>query len=215
MVFQSGALFDSLTVRENIEFPLEERRDLSPEEIDARVAQLAEMLEISELLDKLPSDLGSIKTTPNYVFITPNLCNDGHDAHCVDGGLGGFQAIDAFLQKWVPQITSSPAFKKDGLLIITFDESDSAGGDASTACCGEQGLPGSTQLAGMNGPGGGRIGAVLLSPFIKPGTVSSEPYNHYSTLRYVEDTFGLAHLGYAGQAGLKVFGSDVFKRTAP
>lgn len=166
-------------------------------------------------LAKLPADLGTIKTTPNYSFITPNLCNDGHDAHCVDGGLGGFQAIDAFLKKWVPLITDSPAFKKDGLLIITFDESDSAGGDASMACCGEQGLPGSSQLPGMNGPGGGRIGAVLLSPFIKPGTVSSEPYNHYSTLRYVEDTFGLPHLGYAGQAGLKVFGSDVFKRTAP
>jgi phospholipase C len=166
-------------------------------------------------LDQLPADLRKIETTPNYSFITPNLCNDGHDSKCVDGGLGGFPAIDAFLRKWVPLITSSPAFKKDGLLIITFDESDSAGDDASTACCGEQGLPGSAQLAGMNGPGGGRIGAVLLSPFIKPGTVSSEPYNHYSTLRYVEDTFGLAHLGYAGQAGLKVFGSDVFKRTAP
>jgi phosphatidylinositol-3-phosphatase len=158
-------------------------------------------------LDALPADLRKVETTPNYSFITPNLCNDGHDSKCVDGGLGGFQAIDAFLRKWVSLITSSPAFKKDGLLIITFDESDSAGSDASTACCGEQGLPGSAQLAGVNGPGGGRIGAVLLSPFIKPGTVSSEPYNHYSTLRYVEDTFGLP--------GLKVFGSDVFKRTAP
>ena len=166
-------------------------------------------------LDKLPADLGSIKTTPNYAFITPNLCNDGHDAHCVDGGPGGFQAIDAFLKKWVPLITGSPAFKKDGLLIITFDESGFAGPESSTACCGEQGLPGSSQQAGMNGPGGGLIGAVLLSRFIKPGTVSSEPYNHYSTLRYVEDTFGLPHLGYAGQAGLKVFGPDVFTRTAP
>ncbi len=166
-------------------------------------------------LDALTADLRRIESTPNYSFITPNLCNDGHDAHCVDGGLGGFQAIDAFLRKWVPRVTSSPAFKKDGLLIITFDESDSAGADASAACCGEQGLPGSSQLAGMNGPGGGRIGAVLLSPFIKPGTVSSAPYNHYSTLRYVEDNFGLPHLGYAGQPGLKAFGSDVFKRTAP
>ena len=166
-------------------------------------------------LDRLPADLASLKTTPNYVFITPNLCNDGHDAHCVDGGPGGFQAIDAFLQKWVPLITGSAAFKKDGLLIITFDESDLSGADGSAACCGEQGLPGAPQQAGMNGPGGGLIGAVLLSPFIKPGTVSSEPYNHYSTLRYVEDTFKLPHLGYAGQPGLKVFGPDVFTRTAP
>ncbi len=36
-------------------------------------------------LDQLPTDLASAKTTPNYVFITPNLCEDGHDAPCVDG----------------------------------------------------------------------------------------------------------------------------------
>ena len=46
-------------------------------------------------LDKLPIDLRSVDTTPNYSFITPNLCNDGHDAHCVDGSPGGYQAIDA------------------------------------------------------------------------------------------------------------------------
>jgi hypothetical protein len=56
---------------------------------------------------------------------------------------------------------------------------------------------------------------VLLSPFIEPRTVSAAPYNHYSTLRYIEDTFGLAHLGYAGQSGLKVFGADVFTHKAP
>src|SRR5712672_1423326 len=43
MVFQSGALFDSLTVAENIEFPLEKRADLTEEEKEARVAELAEM----------------------------------------------------------------------------------------------------------------------------------------------------------------------------
>ena len=59
MVFQSGALFDSLTVRENIEFPLDERADLSAEQIDARVDELAEMLEITEFLDKLPDELST------------------------------------------------------------------------------------------------------------------------------------------------------------
>ena len=59
MVFQSGALFDSLTIRENIEFPLDDRKDLSPEQIDARVAELAEMLEIGDVLDRLPSELST------------------------------------------------------------------------------------------------------------------------------------------------------------
>jgi phospholipid/cholesterol/gamma-HCH transport system ATP-binding protein len=59
MVFQSGALFDSLTVGENIAFPLADRADLSPEAVDARVAELAEQLEISEFLDKLPDELST------------------------------------------------------------------------------------------------------------------------------------------------------------
>jgi hypothetical protein len=63
---------------------------------------------------------------------------------------------------------------------------------------------------GVNGPGGGRVGAVLLSPFIKPGTVSNVGYNHYSLLRSIEDIFSLDHLGYAGRKGVTAFGRDVF-----
>jgi phospholipid/cholesterol/gamma-HCH transport system ATP-binding protein len=59
MVFQSGALFDSLTVGENIAFPLADRADLSPEAINARVAELAEQLEIGEYLDRLPDELST------------------------------------------------------------------------------------------------------------------------------------------------------------
>jgi hypothetical protein len=51
---------------------------------------------------------------------------------------------------------------------------------------------------------------VLLSPFIAPGTVSSQDYNHYSLLRSIEDAFGLAHLGYGASPGLRPFGSDIF-----
>jgi hypothetical protein len=190
-------------------------------------------------LRSLGPDLNSIATTPNYVFITPNLCHDGHDGghgnKCVDGEPGGLESADRFLSTLVPQIVSSPAFSRDGLLIITFDESDVedeyeasgravrvTGGDAA-ACCDEQpgpNLPAYQAAAGIPrtaingpgliGPGGGRIGAVLLSPFIKPGTVSQLPYNHYALLRSVEDMLGLEHLGYAGQAGLKSFGADIF-----
>ena len=55
MVFQSGALFDSLTIGENIAFPLEGREDLTLEQMQTRVAELADMLEVTEFLDKLPS----------------------------------------------------------------------------------------------------------------------------------------------------------------
>ena len=166
-------------------------------------------------LEQLRQDLLSAPTTPNYVFITPNLCNDGHDAQCVDGRRGGLTAVNAFLQKWVPLIIGSPAFKADGLLVITFDESDGAGEEGSSACCGEKPLPGARYQPGFRGPGGGRIGALLLSPFIRPGTVSAEPYNHYALLRTVERIFGLPPLGYAADAQLRILGADVFTAAGP
>jgi hypothetical protein len=161
-------------------------------------------------LSVLEQDLQHLQSTPAYTFITPNLCNDGHDPRCKDGSPGGPAAIDLFLRRWVPLITGSEAFRKDGLLIITFDESDGRGADGVSACCGERPLRGADLAPGFLGPGGGRIGAVLLSPFIRPGTVSDVPYNHYSLLRSVEDLFGLTHLGYAAEPGLAPFGPDVF-----
>ena len=59
MVFQSGALFDSLTVAENISFPLEDQAGLTPEDIDAYVHKLAHVLEVDEALDKLPGELST------------------------------------------------------------------------------------------------------------------------------------------------------------
>jgi phospholipid/cholesterol/gamma-HCH transport system ATP-binding protein len=59
MVFQSGALFDSLTVAENIAFPLEKQPGLEDEDVDAYVNKLANMLEVAEVLDKLPSELST------------------------------------------------------------------------------------------------------------------------------------------------------------
>jgi hypothetical protein len=155
----------------------------------------------------LQKDLRAVSSTPNFSFITPNLCNDGHDNPCVNqtGQASQLANIDAFLQQWVPLITNSPAFKKDGLLEVTFDEADT--GDA-TSCCGEVPGPAAPQ-PGLNGPGGGRIGSVLISPFIHPGTVSSVPYNHYSSLASIEDLFGLARLGQAKTASA-TFGNDVF-----
>jgi phosphatidylinositol-3-phosphatase len=159
----------------------------------------------------LARDLESSATTPAFSFITPNLCDDGHDFPCTNqpSGSSALADIDAFLETWVPKITASPAFRENGLLEITFDESDGPTSDSS-ACCGETPGPGSL-LPGLLGPGGGKIGAVLLSPDIKPGTVTSVPYNHYSSLATWESVLGLPRLGDAIMAG--AFGADVFTAT--
>jgi len=211
--------------------------------------------------NQLAQDLQHESTTPNFVFITPNLCHDGHDGNgavtaCKNGEKtdgthfgGGLVGANAFLKATVPLITNSPAFKEDGLLIITFDEgglnitsinggSFNAITNQGTSCCGQQPGPNIGPLVANGQPltlgfenadgsppnffistpgfGGDRVGGVLLSPFLKPGTVSNVPFNHYSMLKTIEDIFGLGHLGYAGQAGLQGFfgctGSDISAR---
>jgi phospholipase C len=159
-------------------------------------------------LTQLDSDLSSAASTPNLAFITPDLCHDAHDSSCADGGPGGLPAADSFLQTWVPKITGSPAWAEGSLLIVTFDEADT--GDASS-CCGETPGPNSPNPGGTTqGNGGGRIGAVLLSQYVQPGSTDATPYNHYSMLRSIEDIFGLGHLGFAAKSDLQPFGADVY-----
>jgi phospholipid/cholesterol/gamma-HCH transport system ATP-binding protein len=59
MVFQSGALFDSLTVAENVAFPLDGRDGEGDEKISQRVRELLDMLEVSDFADRLPADLST------------------------------------------------------------------------------------------------------------------------------------------------------------
>jgi len=59
MVFQNGALFDSLTVGENVAFPLREHNDLSEEQILQIVNGLLDMVGVREMRDLLPSDLST------------------------------------------------------------------------------------------------------------------------------------------------------------
>ncbi|GAC1538402.1 MAG: phosphatidylinositol-3-phosphatase [Acidimicrobiales bacterium] len=158
-------------------------------------------------LTALPGALASASTTPNLTYITPNLCHDGHDRPCVDGEPGGLVSADAFLKTWVPKILASPAYQTDGLLIVTFDESDNPAQDAS-ACCGEGPGPNSP-LPGISGLGGGRVGTVAVSRWIRPGSYNDTPYNHYGLLASMEDLFGLSHLGYAATAPYR-FARDVF-----
>jgi hypothetical protein len=161
---------------------------------------------------QLPTDLKSEKTTPNYVFITPDTCHDGHDAPCSApeaGQPGGLTSANQWLSVEVPKILQSKAFTTRGvrsLLLITFDEngfSDVAG------CCGvlASGAGPTTNLLAF----GGRVGLVALGTGIKPGKVVNTPYDHWSYLRTVEDTLGIGeHLNMSGlpttQAMTTLFG---------
>lgn len=83
-------------------------------------------------------DLQREATTPKFMFITPNLCNDGHDATCaapnVEGttnaagkNLGGLVSADLWLRHWMPMIFASAAYQNGKLLVvIAFDEAGAA-----------------------------------------------------------------------------------------
>ena len=116
-------------------------------------------------LSRLTADLSTVATTRNLTYITPNLCNDAHDSPCVDGRPGGLVTADQWLSTWIPKILASPAYQQDGLLVVTFDEADTASTDGADACCGEGPGP-NAPLPGIYGMGGGRTGTVLVSPFL-------------------------------------------------
>ncbi len=104
---------------------------------------------------------------PNFIFITPNLNDDGHDTNIeyADGWLSGF----------LPRIMDS-SFFNSSVIAITFDE-------------GAIDPPGSV--------GESHIATLLIGPpsIIKPGFKSDVYYNHYSLLATVEDIFHLGTLG--------------------
>jgi hypothetical protein len=162
-------------------------------------------------LSALTEDLKKVSTTRSLSYLTPDLCHDAHDASCKgNDGKGGLAAANAWFRTWIPRIRHSPAFQKDGLLVITADESEGAAED-SRACCGEGPGPNAGQ-PGIDGPGGGRVGALVIAPqFVKAGTSSKRTYNHYSLLASLEDLFGVGRLGYA-RTVTHVFGPDVYNK---
>jgi phospholipase C len=107
---------------------------------------------------------------PNFVWITPNMCDDAHDC--------ALDASDTWLKTWVPQILASSAWKDRGALFITFDEGDHA-------------LTAGTTF------GGGRIATVVLSPLGKAAYQSPLAYSHYALLRTIEDAWHLQPLNEA------------------
>ncbi len=163
-------------------------------------------------LDKLKTDLRSAKSTPSFAYVVPDRCHDGNPTPCAPGAPAGMQAADGWLKQVVPEITGSKAYKESGLLVLTVDEAPSSGEyKDSSSCCGQPAFPNlPAPTGGIGPPGGGQVGALLLSPFIKGGKLVQDTYNHFSLLRTVEDLFGLAHLGYAGGREVNAFGPSLF-----
>ena len=183
----------------------------------------------------LANDLSSEATTPAFGFVTPNLCDDGHDGTCTGTNLdgthtGGLAGADIWLQHYMPLIMASPSYQSGQMLVVV--TSDEGADNDTTACCNEQpgpnwAYPGFSPLFGTPtgpAPGGGQIGALLLnSKYIQPGTVDTTGYyNHYSALRSYEDLLGITsggtdgygHLGFAAAPGLTPFGQDIFQPDA-
>jgi phosphatidylinositol-3-phosphatase len=105
---------------------------------------------------------------PRFGWITPNLCNDGHDC--------SFAPADFHLYWLVPRIMRQLGPR--GLLIVTFDE-----GTSDAGCCGS--------------PGGGRIPTVIVGPRVPHGKEIRQAADLYSLLASIEDHFGLPRLRQA------------------
>jgi outer membrane biosynthesis protein TonB len=140
-----------------------------------------------EPITELKKDLKSEKSTANYSYISPDLCSAGVTGQCPEGAPTGAAAADLWLEETVPLIVESPAFKKDGLLIITFN-----GVNAT-----EPGVPPPAKPL--------RTGALLISQFATPGATDPARYNPYSLLRSTEELFGLDLLAKAADPKTKTF----------
>ena len=176
--------------------------------IDDAASCKANVVPLTHLVD----DLANPKTAPNFAMISPNLCNDGHDANCAGtnaagGKEGGLVGVNTWLKVWMPKILASPTYKAENtMVVVTFDEAEIS---ESSACCNEKPGPNSP-TPGLSGAGGGKVGALVLSPHVTAGNKVATPYNHYSLLRTIEDLFGLSHLGFAGAKDLAPLGDNLF-----
>ena len=172
-------------------------------------------------LESLATDLKKKvgKKTPALSYIVPNACHDGGELPCEPSQLAGPVATEEFLKTVVPEIQASPAYEEGGLIMITSSQARQTGATPDpSACCGNPvypNLPAAPEAtAGAGGVlasgGGGRVGLLLISPFVKAGTVNETFYNHFSTLLTIEELFELEKLGYANEPALLPFDETVF-----
>ena len=85
----------------------------------------------------------------------------------------------------------------------------------TTGVTGTPGASGTTGASGLSGAsgvetGGGKVGLLLISKYVKPGSSAFGEYNHFALLLSIEKLFELRPLGYAGAPGLLPFDDSIF-----
>lgn len=155
-------------------------------------------------LEQLPKDLSKATGTANYSYIAPTPCDSGATGQCAPGSVEGPAAADAFLAKWVPQILASPAYKEDGLLVVTFGATNPATTEAAPATAPTT-APAEDPL---------HVGTLLVSRFLSGGSTNATTYDPYSLLRTTEDLFGLEHLGLAADEKTASFAPELLGETS-
>jgi hypothetical protein len=142
---------------------------------------------------ELKKDLKSEAKTPSFSYISPDLCAAGVAEQCPEGAPTGAAAADAWLGEVVPEIVESPAYKKDGLLIVAF-------GGVNPPAAPVEGAPVMPTPADPL-----KTGALLISRFAGAGATDPAPYDSYSLLRSTEELFGLGLLAKAAEPKVKTF----------
>ena len=174
-------------------------------------------------LEQLSADLKKETSTPSFSYIVPDACHDGSETPCEPGAPAGLAAAQPWLETTIAEIEASPAYKTSGLIAITSAQArqDLPEPDTS-ACCGTPEYPNlpapeSSAPPPASGPvkesgGGGRVGMMLLSPFVAPGSVNETGYyNHFSFLLSIGELLEVTPpLGYAAEPVLTAFDSTVF-----
>lgn len=171
-------------------------------------------------LPDLTKDLqGKAEKFPALAYIVPNACHKGGEAPCEEGAPTGPAATEEFLKSVIPSIQESFAYKDGGLIVITSAQARQGGAEPDlSGCCITPDYPNVEEPESeepITGPvretgGGGRVGALLISPFVEAGTTSETYFNHYSLLVTLEELFGLERIGYAAEPALVGFDETIF-----
>jgi hypothetical protein len=126
---------------------------------------------------------------------------------------------DKFLELVIPRIKESLAYKDGGIIAVTYAQAPQEGenADASSCCISPTfpNLPAPAVEPPATGPikpsgGGGRVGLLLISPFVEAGTASETYFNHFSLLATIEELFGLEKIGYAAEPAITGFDESIF-----